>query len=177
MVFADRISNDTWITEDIIEPQGLRSTYARRTTWRVEREGRHSVSVEATTYYTVSNGTKSGNDPQQNPSIVPISHVDEIRSKVLVFFAGDDVDVDFGPYALAKEVPLRFEEFWQGTDTVRYVGPDDDGLLVECGAEYEFRVRTLGNLLELKTEDGERVYIDGTDARLGADSWEVVADE
>jgi hypothetical protein len=47
---------------------------------------------------------------------------------------------------------------------------------IEPGTVYEFKALTLGSLLRLVDEDGEVVRIDGTDERLGADNWAVVAD-
>jgi hypothetical protein len=145
--------------------------------WTAERTAHRTVTAELAANHTLSNGAASGSGT--DPDRVPNEHVDEARSAIYSFYAHDDVDVDFGAFALARDVERRFEEFWQNVDHVRYTGDARDvaDAPIEPGTVYEFGVLTLGGLLRLVDEDGNAVYIDGADERLGADNWAVVADE
>lgn len=179
-VFAHRVSSEMWIVESVHDqPEGRRSPYTRRTVWRVARESRSRVVAALQDHHVIQNGSARGhgNDPDRVPGL----HVDEARSKVNSFYAGDDVTVDWGAFSLAQETDLQFEDFWQGTDRVRFEGdntvPAVGTEAVHPGQVFEFRVRTLANHLELVSPDGDRVWIDGTDERLSAANWATLDDD
>jgi len=106
MAFSDRVCPGVWVVESVVDqPNGDLAPYTRRTVWTATRTGPRTVTVELTANHRLFNGAASGYGTA--PDMVPDEHVDEARSAIYSFYAHDDVDVDFGPFALARDVVLR----------------------------------------------------------------------
>ena len=176
MAFSHCVMDGVWIVESVEDdPDGRLAPFTERTVWETTRT-RRTVSVDLVAYHKLQSAAASDYSAQ-DPDVVPNEHVDEIRGAVHTFYAGDDIDVDYGEFALAHDVDLQFEEFWQGVGTVQYSGDvrDVEETPVTPGVEYTFKTLTMGSLLKLVGPDGDAIYIDGTDAVLEADNWEVDA--